>query len=97
VNETRRNLLQSIFAAPALAAVPVSPPTVVENSPGTRTLLVFKLKQPAPQSLIETLKTDIRSKLDAQGFSDIKAILLPEYLDVGVLSLPHQGEEACSG
>jgi len=80
-----------------MATILVSPPTVVENSPGTRTLLVFKLKQPAPLHVIETLKTDIRSKLDAQGFSDIKAILLPEYLDVGVLSLPHQGDEACSG
>lgn len=101
MNETRRNLLQSIFAVPAMAAAPglsaVSPPTVIENAQKTRTMLVFKLTKPTSQESIAILKAQVRDVLDNAGFSGIPAIVLPEYLDVGVLSLPHQGEEACSG
>jgi hypothetical protein len=101
VNETRRSLLQSIFAVPALAAAPglaaVSPPTVIENAQKTRTMLVFKLTKPTSQESVRVLGAQIRAVLDEKGFSDIPAIVLPEFLDVGVLSLPHQGDEACSG
>lgn len=101
MNETRRNLLQSIFAVPALAATPAlaaaSQPTVVENAQKTRTMLVFRLTKPTSRESVKMLGDQIRTFLDDKGFSDIPAIVLPEYLDVGVLSLPHQGDEACSG
>jgi len=100
MNETRRTILQSIFAVPALAAAPglaaASPPAVIENAQKTRTMLVFKLTKPTSQESIAILKTQIRSVLDDKGFADIPAIVLPEYLDLSVLSLP-QGEESCSG
>ena len=101
MNEIRRSMLQSIFAVPALAAAPglaaVSQPTIVENSQKTRTMLVFKLTKPTRKEYFKDIADNIRAALDDKGFSDIPAIVLPEYLDVGVLSLPHQGDEACSG
>lgn len=95
MNESRRNILQSLLAAPAAAAVGLSAPQVVENKAGGRTLLVFKLTKPATQAAVQACSDNIRSALDGHGFEEIRAIVLPEYLDMKVHTIP-EGAEKCS-
>lgn len=96
MNESRRNILQSLLAAPAAAAVGLSAPKVVENAAGGKTLLVFRLTKPASHKAVQTCSDNIRSALDGHGFHDIRAIVLPEYLDMTVVHHVPEGAEKCS-
>lgn len=95
MNESRRNILQSILAAPAAAAVGLSAPQVVKNQAGGNTLLVFRLTKPASHKAVQTCSDNIRSALDGHGFHDIRAIVLPEYLDMTVVHHIPEGAEKC--
>lgn len=87
-------MLQALFATPAVAALS-SPPAIVEGDKPGRTLLVFKLTKPATQATVQACADNIRKALDGHGFADIRAIVLPEYLDMKVHALP-EGAEKCS-
>jgi hypothetical protein len=94
MNETRRSMLQALFATPAVAALS-TPPTIVEGDKPGRTLLVFKLTKPATQAAVQACADNIRKALDGHGFADIRAIVLPEYLDMKVHAIS-EGAEKCS-
>lgn len=96
MNESRRNILQSLISAPAAVAVGLSAPKVVESIDAKKTLLVFRMTRPSPQKTVSDCAAVIREALDGHGMKDIRAILLPEYLDVTVHSI-HGGAEKCSG
>lgn len=93
MNESRRSMLQALFATPAAAAL--SSPTIVEADKSGRTLLVFKLTKPATQATVKACADNIRKALDGYGLADVRAIVLPEYLDLTVHTIP-EGAEKCS-
>ena len=96
MNESRRGLLQSLLAVPAVAAVGLSAPKVVDSATSGKTLLVFKMTKPATQAAVQNCSDNIRSALDGHGFHDIRAIVLPEYLDMTVVQTIPEGAEKCS-
>lgn len=94
MNDARRSLLKSILAAPAAGLV--SEPQVVESPESGKTLLVFRMTKPAPMAAIDQLRKEVRDVLDSRGFTDVSAILLPEYLELSQAVRLPQGEKPCS-
>jgi len=95
VNESRRSLLQSLLAVPAVAAVGVKEPQVVENKVSGKTLLVFRLTQPAPVAAVEQCKKEIREWLDVH-FAGCAGIILPSYMELSAVHTIPEGAEKCS-
>ena len=98
MNESRRGLLQSLLAVPAVpavVAVGVKEPQVVENKVSGKTLLVFRLTQPAPAAAVEQCKKEIREWLDVH-FAGCDGIVLPAYMELSAVHAIPEGAENCS-
>lgn len=95
MNESRRNILQSLLAAPAVAAIGMKEPRVVENKVSGKTLLVFRLTQPAPAAALEQCKKEIREWLDIH-FAGCAGIILPAYMELSSVHTIPEGAEKCS-
>ena len=92
MNEARRSLLKSLpFASlgayAATATTPEAKASVAEVRKDTRVVFAFRITRPAPREAINNLGTDVRSMLDAHGFSDSMAFVLPEYLELEVFEI----------
>jgi hypothetical protein len=92
MNEARRSLLKSLpFTAlgayAATATKPEAKASVAEVRKDTRVAFAFRLTRPAPQAAIDNLRTEVRSMLDAHGFSDAMAFVLPEYLELDIFEI----------
>jgi len=96
MNEARRSLLKSLpftalgaYAATATAQeVKASVAEVASpDRKDTRVAFAFRLTRPAPQAAIDNLRTEVRSMLDAHGFSDAMAFVLPEYLELDIFEI----------
>jgi hypothetical protein len=96
MNEARRSLLKSLpFTAmgayAATATTPEAKASVAEvaspDRKDTRVVFAFRLNRPAPQAAIDNLRTEVRSMLDAHGFSGALAFVLPEYLELDVFEI----------
>jgi hypothetical protein len=92
MNEARRSLLKSLpFTAlgayAATATTPEAKASVAEVRKDTRVVFAFRLTRPAPREAINNLGTDVRSMLDAHGFSDSMAFILPEYLELDIFEI----------
>jgi len=89
VNDSRRGLLQSLLATPALAAAGIKNVEGKEVAvpKAGRTLLVFKFTAPATLDAHEHLSGKVRAMLDDAGLVDVPAILLPHCVDVQPVSL----------
>lgn len=95
MNESRRTLLQSLIATPAVAAVGLKEPQVVENKVSGKTLLVFRLTQPAPAAALDKCKKEIREWLDIH-FAGCAGIVLPAYMELSAVHTIPEGAETCS-
>lgn len=95
MNESRRNILQSLLAAPAVAAVGMKETKVVENAVRGKTLLVFRLTQPAPAAALDQCKKEIREWLE-HHLSDCTGIILPAYMELSSVHTIPEGAEKCS-
>ena len=92
MNEARRSLLKSLpFTAlcgyTATATTPEAKAGVAEVRKDTRAVFAFRLTRPAPREAIDNLRTNVRSMLDAHGFSDSMAFVLPEYLELDIFEI----------
>lgn len=90
MNEARRSLLKSLpFVSLAAYAAPSTAKASVAEIEGkdTRLVFAFRLTRPAPREAIASLKEQVRSILDAHGFSDSMAFVLPEYLELDIFEI----------
>ena len=94
MNDTRRSLLKALpftalgaFASADLkAAVSVSE-VASPASKDTRVVFAFRLTKPAPAAALDALRANVRSMLDAHGFSGAMAFVLPEYLELDIFEI----------
>ena len=90
MNDARRSLLKALPFT-ALGAFSTAEASVAEvaspDRKDTRVAFAFRLTRPAPQAAIDNLRTEVRSMLDAHGFSDAMAFVLPEYLELDVFEI----------
>jgi hypothetical protein len=93
VNDSRRGLLQSLIAAPALAAAGIKNVEAKEiNVPKVgRTLLVFRVTVPTTQDTFNFIVASVREQLEKAGLGDVPAIVYPSHIEVQAISLP-EGE-----
>jgi hypothetical protein len=90
MNDARRSLLKALpfTALGAFAMVKASVAEVASpDRKDTRVAFAFRLTRPAPQAAIDNLRTEVRSMLDAHGFSDAMAFVLPEYLELDIFEI----------
>jgi hypothetical protein len=94
MNDARRSLLKALpfTALGAFATAQVKAEASVSEvaSPerkDTRVIFAFRLTRPAPADAIQNLRENVRSMLDARGFSDAMAFVLPEYLELDIFEI----------
>ena len=93
MNDSRRGLLQSLIAAPALAAAGIKNVEAKEVAvpAAGRTLLVFRVTVPAPATALELILNKVHEALEKNGLGDVPAIVVPHHIEVQAISLP-EGE-----
>jgi hypothetical protein len=94
MNDARRSLLKALpfTALGAFAAGEVKTEASVSEvaSPDrkdTKVVFAFRLTRPAPSEAIDVLRVNVRSMLDAHGFSGAMAFVLPEYLELDIFEI----------
>jgi len=89
MNDSRRGLLQSLLAAPALAAAGIK--NVEAKEIGVpkvgRTLLVFRVTVPTTQDTFNFIVENVRDQMEKAGFGDVPAIVYPSHVEVQAISL----------
>lgn len=93
MNESRRSLLKALpfctvgtLAAAHEGKKHEAEASVAEVPAGkdTRVVFAFRLTRPASFAAIAHLQSTTREILDAHGFSDAMAFILPEYLELDI-------------
>ena len=96
MNEARRSLLKSLpFTAlgayAATSTTPEAQASVAEaaspDHKDTRLVFAFRLTRPAPQAAIDVLRSQVRTMLDAHGFSGAMAFVMPEFLELDIFEI----------
>jgi len=94
MNDARRSLLKALpfTALGAFAAGEVKAEASVSEAASperkdTRVIFAFRLTKPAQTQAIDHLRENVRSMLDAHGFSGAMAFVLPEYLELDIFEI----------